>query len=993
MAEKSLLPKGYKQLGDKTRFLGELKSLSPAQQELRMLMVPDEKMKNGKDVARSTTPNLPKLKRLSDSISNNIQAQTNLRNITPYIKRAEQIWLTLLLKPNGLEQELLQYDTIDSDLKNAKLHSLLNQKTKNYFSSDYPFQDTLPQIIKDVMFRTGSYALLNLSHAALDHMINGMAKVEGTEALKSSVANIETNIKREFFVNGNYSKAKNFGWIRKEKQGSINDGLESIFANKGSGEEYNLVHDTLNWTFTDNPMILKVAELRNVLTESKLHNNMGVESLDSIIDTVFTKKEKGNNKPNPNNVGITSEEAYSDFIKRMYPNREYNQHESLSVRHEQYYTGSGRGVGVTFHVPSEACIPVHQNGNKHLPLGYIILVDPDNGNFLKTTGDINYYSSNKNRAEKVDRRNATGSLNEVISNIKNVAEGRDCEIDMDWVVEFVNGMLEKELTESFLNGDKAVPVTITLTEANKKLYLARAFKKQGVRSIFVPAEYMTYFALDYNDFGVGKSLVEEAKMIITRIAILDIADTAANLLNAISKSMLTIDIEEENFSPTELIIQAREKYLQENPSILNFVGFTDIPVDRIMDGIKESLVRIKVNSNGNPNIINPGFEETQDNREGLKPVDNDSREKALNSLSSFFDLKRSWLEDSEQGNDFAIEALADQELLRNITIERSRMFSLLVSDHFTKHINQNEFLIKELAELIMENKELYNKPDQGTNGFEVVGADGEKITVDETRKVKMVLKDYLNNLNVTLPLPASIETYNKLTEKLEAADKLVRGWREIGIAEALLKSILTEMGLEESNDTTSSTHVMDLINSVLRREAYKKLGISIPFDEVVADGKSGGMMTFISDATSQRENVITFIEKLFKDYSKSDKRIKQIAKRYKDGLNPPPGADDENNDELNNDGNNSGDNPGGDGSLNADDAAAQLDANNPVVEGGDDNQPTEEGGGNEGDANNNDDDNAGGGEPKTEDNQDGNTAENTEGKLNNGLDFGGNVTF
>jgi len=52
------------------------------------------------------------------------------------------------------------------------------QKVKNYFSSTYPFQDTLPQIIKDVMFRTGSYAILNLSHAALDHMINGMAEIE-----------------------------------------------------------------------------------------------------------------------------------------------------------------------------------------------------------------------------------------------------------------------------------------------------------------------------------------------------------------------------------------------------------------------------------------------------------------------------------------------------------------------------------------------------------------------------------------------------------------------------------------------------------------------------------------------------------------------------------------------------------------------------------------------------------------------------------------------
>lgn len=968
MSTKSLLPSGYKPLGDNTRFLGNLKNLSPAQQQVRRLMVRDKNIKNERDVDKRTTPPIPKLKRLSDNISNSIQSQTNLRSITPYIKRAEQIWATLLLKPNGLEQDLLTFDTIDSSLKNAKLHSLLSQKVKNHFTTDYPFQDKLPQIIKDVMFRTGSYVLLNISYPALDHLINGMAEHEGNENYTGKLRSTEELIKREFFVGGSYAKAKNKGWVRKAKPDRTYEGLESVFKGKDGGEEFDIVDPALKFTLTDNLMVIKMAQVKSHLAGQRLHSQFGGESLDSAITAVFTKEKGKGGKPNANNVGITTTERLDDYFERMYPDRDYNNHETLSIRHAQYYTGHGRGEGITYHVPSEACIPVHQNGEKNNPIGYIFLIDPDNGNFLKSTGDVMYYSSNKNRQAKVDNRPRSGSMNDVINSIKNVAEGVDCNIDMDWVVDFVNGQLEKELAESLLNGDKAVPVTVTLTEANKKLYLARAFKQQGVRSVFVPAEYVTYFALDYNDFGVGKSLVEEAKMIITRLAVLDIADTMANLQNAVPKSLLTIDLEEENFSPEELIQEAREKYLQANPSLLNYIGFAEVPIDRIVDGIKESLVRVKINANDNPNIINPNIDETQDNYEGLQPVDNDSREKALNSLASYFDLKRSWLEDSEQGNDFAIEALADQELLRNITIERSRMFSLHISDHFSKYIFANEYLMKELIEIILENKNLYSKPDQGSDAFDE-DDDNEKSKLSDQVKVKMVLKDFINNLNVTLPLPASVETYNKLVDKIEAADKLVNGWKDIGIAKGLLERLLKQMNLEEGEtESTNSAYLMGIIESVLRREAYRKLGIAIPFDEIVADGKNGGMMTFINEAVTQRDNVVYFLENLFKQFSKGNTKINAIAEKYKDGLFPSAGSEQT------------------DDPDNPDPNAQSTDLNAPPQGDVDINIDDENNNNNDDEGNTNQDD-----ENKVDDE---NNAENAESELNKGLDLGdGNIKF
>ena len=973
MPNKTLLPKGYKTVGDKTSFLGKLKDLSPAQEQVRRLMVRDKSIRSERDVENKINPPIPKLKKLSDNISNSIQSQINLRSITPYIKRAEQVWTTLLLTPNGLDQDVLNFNTFDSQYKNAKLHAILLQSLKNHFTTVYPFQEKLPQIIKDVMFRTGSSVFIEFSYPALDHLINGMSQYEGNEDIFSGLLrNEEYKIKNKFFINGDYSKARNLGWVRKEKR-TQTEGLESIFKGKDGGEEFNLIHEELGITLTDNPMVIKLADVRSKLADVHLHRHIGSESIDDAINVAFTKNnsnKKKKQKPNPNNIGITNKENLEEFFDRIYPDRKYAKHETLSIRHPQYYTGYGRGEGLTIHVPSESYIPVHVDGEKNNPIGGILLVDPDTGYFLKSTSDILYYSSNKHREERVDNKPKSGSINNLISNIKNIADGKDCNIDMDWVVDFVSGQLEKELCESFINGDKALPVTITLTEANKKIFLARALKQQGVRCVFIPAEYVTYFALDYNELGVGKSLVEEAKMIITRLAILDIADTLANLQNAVPKSLLTIDLEEENFNPTELIIQAREAYLQQNPSLLNYVGFAEIPIDRIIDGIKESLVRIKVNANNNPNIINPNIEESHDDFQSLQPVDNDSREKALNSLASYFDLKRSWLEDSEQGNDFAIEALSDQILLRNITIERSRVFSLHISDHFTKHVYANEYLIKELIDIIVDNKDLYNKPDQGDDVFKK--KDSEESISEET-KVKLVLKDFLDNLNITLPIPATIETYNKLVDKIDAADKLVNGWKEIGIANSLLERTLKQMNLEDGDETTNSEYIMGIIDSVLRREAYRKLGINIPFDEIVADGKNGGVMTFVNEAIVQRDNVVYFLEALFKQFSKGNSKLKKIGEKYRDGLYPQEEDNNEDNDT------NSDDNENNNNSeLFDNDNEDNTDNNSDEIDN--DNEPSEN-------DTNTESDNDEGKENKEDENGDDNTAENVEEKLDEGLNL------
>lgn len=894
----SKLANGYKTV-DRTGIRGRLKNASPLDKGLRSLLVKDTSIRNSKEAEDKIKPPVAKVKSLSDIISNNIQASNDLRTITHYIKRAEQIWTTLLLKPNGDQPDLLIYDSQQSDIKNAKLHELLLTVVKNHFTTKYPFEEIIPQIIKDVMFRTGSYALVHLSHSVLDHLINGMEvpldkndpknknpSLAGTESFKS----ITDTVLQKHFVGGDWGKALNLGYIRQKRNDNPGSfvGFESLYGPGTREPEYNLVDPSLKWTFTDNPMVIKAGELAQKLREDRLRQMSGSESLENWINNRFVKT-KGPKKTNKNHLNIVSKETLEEDIKGMYPDRNYDHNETLTVRKGKFYSGNGRGIGITYHWPSEAIINVCLNGEVGKPFGHILLTDPETGEPLKNTSDVKFYQKSKGSGEVADKP-MTGSMNEIISHIRQVAAGGECEHDMGWMVELASANLEKEFIEGLLNGDLKKDVTISLTEENKKLYFSRALRDQGVRAIFVPAEYVTYIALDFSKLGVGRSLIDEAKLHITRLAVLDTADALAQVENSISHTLMTIDPETEDFDIRNTVAMVRDEYFANNPTLHDILGYNNVSIDAVLDRFKEQTLTVKVNAGDNPNIVAPQIDAQQMNREPLKSIDRDTREGLLNTISGMFGLKRSWMDDTGEGNDFAVEALAEQELLRNQTNDYSRTFSRFFTDTMRKYMRVNEPLIGELIDTIKENKKLYMKPDQ-TGELDIddelkerlaADSDDDDVTPEEMDMIKVVLTDFLNTFFVTLPTPAITDSLNKLDDKLATIEKLVANWFDLGGGAAMLKKRAEDAGMDAES-------VVGSIKAVILNEAFQRFNLPMPFESILNDGSNGGILNMVNHAADLENNVLRFLTEWLKGTKKNRNMLERLKAKVdkEDGLDDP----------------------------------------------------------------------------------------------------------
>lgn len=908
------LPIGYSPV-DKTKIRGRVNNPSPLDKGLRSLLVPDEDHRNGRDVKERAKPPVSKVKSISDIVSNNIQATTDLRTITHYIKRAEQIWTALLMKPNGDQRQLLIYDSESSEVKNSKLHELLLQKLENYFTTVMPFEEIAPQIIKDVLFRSGSYVQVNMSHAVLDHLINGQ-EIVGSESFRAST----DSILHSNFVENDWRRALNVGYIRKNKKPQhALSGLESLYGGNTHREpEFNLVHEELGWTFTDNPVALKIGELAQIMREDRLAKMAGMESANSALTRVF-KKKKGHKASN-NNVGIMEQQSIDQVLRELYPQRHYNQREDvLSIRKGKYYTGNGRGIGIGYHWPSESCIPCHVNGDIGKPFGFILLVDPDTGSPLKTVSDVKFYQTLKKNSEAAPSAPKAGTLNDIIQQIRTVSNGGECTEDMDWMAEFVSATLEKEIVQSFLNGDLNKDISVSLTEENKKLYLARALKSQGVRAVFVPSEYVTYVATDWNKLGVGRSLVDEAKLHITRLAVIETATALAQVENSISHTLLEITPEEQDTDVRNTAALIRDEWFAGNPSMHSLLSYNNVSIDAILDRFKEQAVTVKINAGNNPYTVAPEINASQQEREPIKMPDSDLRETLLNTIAGFFGLKRSWLEDTGEGNDFAIEALADQELLRNQTNEYSRIFSQFFTDIMRKHIAVNEPLLSDLVEVIRDNKSLYMKSDQ-TGKIDAEEEESEEEVVpeeedkkgkkkdkkekekeeeaviendsgkvvdddeDDMERIHLVLADFMNTFYVLLPTPAITDSLNKLEDKIEAVEKLAETWMTLGGGAKMLKRRADELGLNGDD-------IVENFKAVLLNDAFERFNLPMPFEAILNKGKTGGMMTYINKAADLDKNVLNFLNEWVKEIKGSNKKMERLTDKVNKIMAPDEPAE------------------------------------------------------------------------------------------------------
>lgn len=870
---------------DLTTLRASISSVSPViQSTLRNAVPLNGKTSSHNELQGKTTINPYKLTKLSNIISNNINAAVDLRTITPYIDKAELIWSTIMLSPNGKQDKVLTYDTRPSKVKNAKMHDELLRTWSDYYTNDYKIEAELRPMLNDILWNTGSYVLFNLSRPGLDYLINGseMQDRAGNEAFQTQA---RAAIDKEFVKtpDGKYL-AKNLGKFVRDPysarpSGSVS-GLESILGNAPTytGTEFKLFNSaehagaTFNITMTDNLSILYLQKLKSVQRVTDVNSIMGVESMDLIIKNAMGKgeKEPKPSKPPKEPKATTqnlTEREIAELGNRLFPSRNPGLQSIQFVKSDDTLKVQTYGRGLVWHVPSEAVIPVHRRGTNGMKDDYIFLLDEE-GDFLKNTADPEFYQGKQTQESNVNKPKG-GSVNSLITNLKTIQDGKDCDFDMSEFAEMSNASIVREFMSSVISGTSD-NISISIDEETNKIFLARMFKGQSIRCLYVPGECVTYMALKYNRLGIGQSLTQTAKTHIARLAAFDVADAMANLEAAQPHTLMAINIAKEDPDPARTIAIARATFFEANPRLHNILSTAQLSIPQIVDALRESSLTVKINSAENVHMPAPDVELSHMDKQNFKPVDPSSRDEVLNKISNYFGLPRTWLDVVDGGeNNFQIEALTEHQMLMNQGASWQEQFATLIIDFERKHASVNAPLLQSMVKVIVDNKPLW------------VSDSKDPLEGDESVKIKLILSDFFNSLYCTLPTPTSTENISKLKDKLDAIEALVTSWEDLSGYESMMPVVAKTLGLE--GDNFNPDEIKAAIKAVFITEAFKRFNLPMPFDDIISEGKGGGMASLVSSIVYQRSNVGEFLAKFVIDVAKEDAGMikahsKKIAK-------------------------------------------------------------------------------------------------------------------
>jgi len=878
------------QRADYTQISKSFTNLPPAIQSTVRNAVPQNGLTPEKgDIGGTDTVNQYKLQRLSDVISNNINAVTDLRAITPYVDKAELIWNTILLYPNGKQERILTYDTLPSQFKNNALHLELLKVWEEYFTNDYRIEEELSKIINDILWNTGSYVLFNLSRPGLDYLINGSEfdpkkAREGTEAFMEYRNKSLEELRREFVEVNGQVRAKNIGKMIRDPNApekSKVSGLEAILSGgtTEAGLEFNLFgsdvdpDNDMGITFTDNPAVLYFQKLKEKDRINHAHNVMGAENLDLMIDQLLTQPEAKDPKdpitdkdtkvrqkkaePSEATTKNLDEPMIAAAARELYRARNIHHQSMQFVKPIDTLSVAPYGRGLTWHIPSEAVIPIHYNGQNKRQGDFIFLIDPEEGTFLKNTADPEYYQSVNKTKNGIGNKNKAGSENNLISSLRVIQEGKECEFDMSEFVDIAKKSIIKQFTSAILS-DKAENISITIDEETNKIFLSRLFRRQGVRCLYVPGEAVTYMALKFSRLGTGQSLTQLAKMHIARLAAFDVADALANLEAAQPHTLMTLTHGKEDGDPNNTVAIARAAFYDQNPKLHSMLASAQLSVPSIVNALKDSSLTVKINAGDNPLVAAPEIDMQQMEKNYFKPVADESRQKVLNDISNYFFTPRSWLDVSDDQNNFKIEAITEHEMVTNQAVNWQAALAEFIVDFQKKHTRVNAPLLTKLIQCIKDNKK-YWKPDNAK----------EAIAGDDGTVIKTLLADFFVGVKVSFPEPTSMETTDKLKNQLDSIQALVEKWMEMAGDGIIMDSIVKTLGL--NTEMATPDEINKHVKAYFYAEAFKKFNIPMPFDEIVNDGKGGGIASLVHGIVHQQVNMQEFVVAYLTEKQKATK--------------------------------------------------------------------------------------------------------------------------
>jgi hypothetical protein len=751
-------------------------------------------------------PAYNELRGISDGISRNLADNQTVLQTLPDNEAAIQILVSSVISPKDLMSGKLTIAAPEGSLP-PDIASALVARTSLHFERDYKIAPLLPRMLRDILADTGSYAVAVIPENSIDDAINNRTQIT-MESLTHA-----------FNRDGTLRSMKILGPAVRRKPQATRDfpGLSMESFNKVdelSKEEMmvSLEADFKNpvETFisvTDNPDILKIPAINQKMRESNILDRVGPRAMEAVsLEAVGDKQYKLNDREMTSAVFKDNKFAYTPV--------------SIMKTNEQL---ARRTIGnpLIMHLPSESVIPVYIPGRVEVQIGFFVILDGD-GHPLTSKSDADHYQQLQSRMTSGGNF-ASAMLQKVSSNMN----GFSCNsrASLDYSTRVFGQMIEQDILARLRNGQFPNGVAIAKAEEVYRTMFARALAKQHTQLLFLPIELATYFAFQYNADGIGRSRLDNMKILNSLRSMLLFSNVMAAVKNSIGRTEVKIKLDESDPDPQKAIERIRHDLTRAR--MLQFPVGTNSPMD-IVDFIQTA--NMEFTYEGHPGLPDVSIDISEKSSQNAKP-DTDLEDSLRKQSIMGWGISPSTVDATFEA-DFATSVVTNNLLLAKQVMQIQDQFHPLLEDHMHKVALSSAKLITDLRKVVEDNFDKISRRLNRSKELEAavplteptlvkaLGApEKENDAINPVVKemmIRTILEEFLKNFTVSLPRPNSatlenqmiaLDTYTKaldigldayINSEFLTADTVGDIEAQVGAIKAILKSHFVRKWMAEN---------------------------------------------------------------------------------------------------------------------------------------------------------------------------------------------------
>ena len=568
-------------------------------------------------------------KNLKSSVQESITNEKILEYF-PDVDAAKGIIIDSILSPNNLKRESMTIVVEKKSITDDNIITKITEILNKYFIEEMKLNDKLEMWLEKAIYIDGAVGLASIPVSA-ENIIDDMK--------------VSLESKEKYIVNDSA-----FG---------ISEDFTNMSSKQFEEQYMSIENNRINF-------IKETEKTQEVIQKSKFDKKQSYAPLVEVIDNpdiLFLSEEK--KKENKKQMKEKMKNFYKDNI--LFINEsEVNKKTTL----------------LNLEIDKCAIIPIHTPGSNKIEYSGFFIILNDNNMPIKKD-EINNTMELTHTPGVFDDIFKSYNIND-LQNYSNLSNIKPEDIYKDILLEYINqGLSVKDL--GYISKD--------IDSVICKYLFFNNLKKKKIKFLYLPSEFLTYFAFHYDKNNMGISILSKLKTSLEQYMTIKICNILAALDNAISKKIITVRAQDEkllshiNHLP-KFLDDIKEAYVNKNTPKFS------ISPDSISSSAVKSSLSVKVEG------MQGSFDITSENVSSQNNlVDNELFENSRREVITGLGIPPS-----------AINALGEHEYSRSVAgssilfankIEKEQMTTIT---HTSKHVQNivrfDKNLLKQIRNIV-----------------------------------------------------------------------------------------------------------------------------------------------------------------------------------------------------------------------------------------------------------------------------------------------------